>query len=240
MDEKGSVPFHVAVILDGNGRWAEKKGKSRSFGHQAGAENVKKIVRAASDMGIRILTMYAFSTENWKRPSAEVQFLMELFGEYLIGSLEEMKQEGVQMHIIGERNMLSSGLQDKMEKCERETAGNTKIRFNIAINYGSRDELVRGCRLLAEKVKAGELEPDQISEEILQNSLFPPASRDVDLLIRTGGEQRLSNFMLWQISYAELYFTPVLWPDFDRSELIRAVQEFQKRDRRFGGLQEGI
>lgn len=240
MSEGKSIPFHVAVILDGNGRWAEKRGRPRSFGHQAGAENVKKIVRAASDLGIRMLTMYAFSTENWKRPSAEVQFLMELFGEYLLGSLEEMKQEGVQMHIIGERHMLSEGLRAKMARCEEETAENHKICFNIAINYGGRDEVVRACRMLAEQVKKGRLEPENISENIFENSLFSPSSRDVDLLIRTGGEQRLSNFMLWQVSYAELYFTPVLWPDFDQHELMKAVQAFQGRDRRFGGLQERV
>ena len=239
LSEEQKFPRHVAIILDGNGRWAERQGRERTFGHQAGADNVKTIVREAGHMGIERLTIYAFSTENWKRPQPEVDFLMELFKDYLLRQLRDLMQDGVQLHVVGERARLSEGLRKEIEACEADTRNNTGLVLNVAINYGGRDEIVRAARLLAEDVQAGRLAPADITEDALQRRLYESDAADVDLLIRTGGESRISNFLLWQISYSELYFTPVLWPDFTVEELHRAVDWFCHRDRRFGGLNEG-
>lgn len=239
MSEEQKFPRHVAIILDGNGRWAERQGRERTFGHQAGADNVKTIVREAGHMGIERLTIYAFSTENWKRPQPEVDFLMELFKDYLLRQLRDLMQDGVQLHVVGERSRLSEGLRKEIEACEADTRNNTGLVLNVAINYGGRNEIVRAARLLAEDVQAGRLVPEDITEDALQRRLYESDAADVDLLIRTGGESRISNFLLWQISYSELYFTPVLWPDFTVEELHRAVDWFCHRDRRFGGLNEG-
>lgn len=239
MSEEQKFPRHVAIILDGNGRWAERQGRERTFGHQAGADNVKTIVREAGHMGIERLTIYAFSTENWKRPQPEVDFLMELFKDYLLRQLRDLMQDDVQLHVVGERSRLSEGLRKEIEACEADTRNNTGLVLNVAINYGGRDEIVRAARLLAEDVQAGRLAPADITEDALQRRLYESDAADVDLLIRTGGESRISNFLLWQISYSELYFTPVLWPDFTVEELHRAVDWFCHRDRRFGGLNEG-
>lgn len=239
MSEEQKFPRHVAIILDGNGRWAERQGRERTFGHQAGADNVRTIVREAGHMGIERLTIYAFSTENWKRPQPEVDFLMELFKDYLLRQLRDLMQDGVQLHVVGERSRLSEGLRKEIEACEADTRNNTGLVLNVAINYGGRDEIVRAARLLAEDVQAGRLAPADITEDALQRRLYESDAADVDLLIRTGGESRISNFLLWQISYSELYFTPVLWPDFTVEELHRTVDWFCHRDRRFGGLNEG-
>lgn len=239
LSEEQKFPRHIAIILDGNGRWAERQGRERTFGHQAGADNVKTIVREAGHMGIERLTIYAFSTENWKRPQPEVDFLMELFKDYLLRQLRDLMQDGVQLHVVGERSRLSEGLRKEIEACEADTRNNTGLVLNVAINYGGRDEIVRAARLLAEDVQAGRLAPADITEDALQRRLYESDAADVDLLIRTGGESRISNFLLWQISYSELYFTPVLWPDFTVEELHRAVDWFCHRDRRFGGLNEG-
>ena len=239
LSEEQKFPRHVAIILDGNGRWAERQGRERTFGHQAGADNVKTIVREAGHMGIERLTIYAFSTENWKRPQPEVDFLMELFKDYLLRQLRDLMQDGVQLHVVGERSRLSEGLRKEIEACEADTRNNTGLVLNVAINYGGRNEIVRAARLLAEDVQAGRLVPEDITEDALQRRLYESDAADVDLLIRTGGESRISNFLLWQISYSELYFTPVLWPDFTVEELHRAVDWFCHRDRRFGGLNEG-
>lgn len=239
LSEEQKFPRHVAIILDGNGRWAERQGRERTFGHQAGADNVKTIVREAGHMGIERLTIYAFSTENWKRPQPEVDFLMELFKDYLLRQLRDLMQDDVQLHVVGERSRLSEGLRKEIEACEADTRNNTGLVLNVAINYGGRDEIVRAARLLAEDVQAGRLAPADITEDALQRRLYESDAADVDLLIRTGGESRISNFLLWQISYSELYFTPVLWPDFTVEELHRAVDWFCHRDRRFGGLNEG-
>lgn len=239
LSEEQKFPRHVAIILDGNGRWAERQGRERTFGHQAGADNVRTIVREAGHMGIERLTIYAFSTENWKRPQPEVDFLMELFKDYLLRQLRDLMQDGVQLHVVGERSRLSEGLRKEIEACEADTRNNTGLVLNVAINYGGRDEIVRAARLLAEDVQAGRLAPADITEDALQRRLYESDAADVDLLIRTGGESRISNFLLWQISYSELYFTPVLWPDFTVEELHRAVDWFCHRDRRFGGLNEG-
>ena len=222
MSEKKSFPEHVAIILDGNGRWAQKRGPERTYGHQIGAANVKRIVRSAGNMGIKILTLYAFSTENWKRPSIEVRFLMKLFKNYLISQLRELIDDNVQVHIVGDTSVLSDSLRREIEECEKDTAKNDGLLLNVAINFGGN----------------GELLPEQITEEDVSSALYPSDQMDVDLLIRTGGEYRISNFLLWQASYSELYFTPVLWPDFTEEELKKAVDWFEGRDRRFGGLTE--
>lgn len=238
MSDKKEFPEHVAIILDGNGRWAKQRGRERTYGHQVGAANVKTIVRAAGHMGIKVLTLYAFSTENWKRPSIEVRFLMKLFKNYLISQLRELVADNVQVHIVGEPSALSDGLRKEIAQCEKETAGNDGLILNVAINYGGRMEIVQGVQKIARQVKEGKLEPSAITEETITQSLYPSDAKDVDLMIRTGGESRISNFLLWQISYGELYFTPVLWPDFTEAELQKAVDWFTGRDRRFGGLTE--
>ena len=238
MSDKKSFPEHVAIILDGNGRWARQRGRKRTFGHQEGAANVKTIVRAAGHMGIKVLTLYAFSTENWKRPSLEVRFLMKLFKNYLISQLRELVADNVQVHIVGDVSVLSEGLRKEIAACERDTAANDGMVLNVAINYGGRMELVHSMKKVAEEVKAGRLDPADITEDTITSHLYPSDAKDVDLLIRTGGESRISNFLIWQISYSELYLTPVLWPDFTVEELQKAVDWFTGRDRRFGGLTE--
>ncbi len=238
MAESTMIPRHVAIILDGNGRWAKLRGKERVYGHKFGADNVTTIVREASHMGIERLTLYAFSTENWKRPQAEVNFLMELFKNYLLIKLRELMDEGVVLHIVGERSGLSEELQKEIEKCEADTKDNTGLILNIAINYGGRDEIVHAVRRISEKIKEGTMSPADVTEEIITEHLYESDAPDVDLMIRTGGESRISNFLLWQISYGELYFTPVLWPDFSPEELHKALDWYAKRDRRFGGLPE--
>ena len=238
MSDKKAFPEHVAIILDGNGRWARERGRERTYGHQVGAANVKTIVRAAGHMGIKVLTLYAFSTENWKRPSLEVRFLMKLFKNYLISQLKELVEDNVQVHIVGDTSVLSEGLRKGIEDCERDTAANDGMVLNVAINYGGRMEIVHAVKEIAEKVKAGEMDPSSITEETVTSHLYPSDAMDVDLLIRTGGEYRTSNFLLWQASYSELYFTPVLWPDFTVEELQKAVDWYTGRDCRFGGLTE--
>lgn len=236
MSEKQNCPQHVAIILDGNGRWAKARGRERTYGHQIGADNVKTIVRAADHMGIKRLTLYAFSTENWKRPQGEVEFLMALFKNYLLEQLRDLVKDGVQLHVVGDKAGLSEGLRKEIEVCEADTKNNQGLILNIAINYGGRDEIVHAARKLAEEVKAGTLQPEEIGEADIAKHLYPSDAPDVDLMIRTGGESRISNFLLWQVSYSELYFTPVLWPDFTVEELAKAVDWFANRDRRFGGL----
>ncbi len=238
MADKKKFPEHVAIILDGNGRWAQLRGRERTYGHRIGAANVKNIVRAADRMGIKRLTIYAFSTENWKRSSFEVKFLMKLFKNYLIEQLRELVADRVQVHIIGDLSGLSESLRKEIRTCEGETAGNDGLVLNVAINYGGRMELVRAMKEIAASAKDGQLDIDDITEQTITDHLYPSAMEDVDLLIRTGGESRISNFLLWQISYSELYFTPVLWPDFTEEELGKAVSWFTGRDRRFGGLTE--
>lgn len=236
MSEKKIFPHHVAIILDGNGRWAQKRGRERTFGHKAGAANVKVIVRAAAHMGIKRLTLYAFSTENWKRPSLEVNFLMRLFKHYLIGELRDLIKDNVRVHIVGDVTRLSESLQKEIQTCETDTAHNDGLVLNVAINYGGRMELIRGIKSMIDDVRTGKLKEADITETTMENYLYPSVAEDVDLLIRTGGESRISNFLLWQTSYSELYFTPVLWPDFTEDELKKAICWYTGRDRRFGGL----
>ena len=233
------LPNHVAVIMDGNGRWANQRGLPRVAGHRQGAKALKDLLRCCKDWGMGALTAYAFSTENWRRPTSEVDFLMVLFEKMLKKELKEMHREGVRIRFIGDLSELSPGLQKEISRAMAETANNTAIDFNVAINYGSRSEIVQACQQVAQKVERGELSSHSISEETISQHLYTAGS-DPDLLIRTSGEQRLSNFLLWQLAYTEMYFTNAFWPDFDRGEFHRALQTYQQRDRRFGNAKDAV
>lgn len=228
------IPQHIAIIMDGNGRWAKTQGLPRIEGHRRGANTLKEILRCCKDYGIQTLTAYAFSTENWGRPLTEVNFLMALFERLLYKELTEMNSEGVCIRFIGDLSPLPESLQQIMHKAMEATKHNQSVNFNVAINYGSRLEIVKACRNIAEKIEQGELKPEAIDENLLSEYLYTSDSPDPDLLIRTSGEMRLSNFLLWQMAYTEIYVTETLWPDFDRQELNRALEAYQKRDRRFG------
>ena len=235
------LPRHIGFIMDGNGRWAKNQGLKRGEGHIAGAKVFKKIGEYCADLGIECVTFYAFSTENWSRPEEEVNGLMDLFIEYLIDGdarLEENKERQMKLKFIGEREGLPEELLELIEKAERETKDYKKITVNIALNYGGRDELVRATRKIAERVAAGELKPEDITEDIMENSLDTAGLPAPDLLIRTCNEQRISNFLLWQLAYTEFYFTGVPWPDFSKEELEKAVEAYNHRDRRYGLLKE--
>ncbi len=231
------LPAHVAVIMDGNGRWARQRGLPRVMGHRSGVEALKRTLRLCSDWGIGALTAYAFSTENWTRPGEEVTFLMTLFERVLARELEGLMRERVRIRFLGELEQLPEGLQSLIADATARTAGNEGIHFNVCTNYGGRRELVRAARRLAERVAAGQLEPAAIDESSFAAELFTGGEADPDLLIRTSGEQRISNFLLWQLAYAELHITDVLWPDFDASALEAALLDYQGRQRRFGGVQ---
>jgi undecaprenyl diphosphate synthase len=230
------LPQHVAVIMDGNGRWAARKGMPRITGHHQGASTLKEMVCCCQNWGIKILTVYAFSTENWGRPFIEVNFLMNLFENFLAEELEEMHREGVRIKVIGEVNLLPNSLKAIIERAMLKTANNQKVEFNVAINYGARQEMVRAFRRLAQEVKSGQIEPTAIEEKTLEQFLDTAGSPDPDLLIRTSGEMRLSNFLLWQMAYTEIYVTDTFWPDFSRHEFEKALLAYQGRKRRFGKL----
>lgn len=231
-----NLPKHVAIIMDGNGRWAKKRGLPRSYGHRAGAETLKKMVRAASDIGIKVLTVYAFSTENWKRPQEEVSLLMSLIEEYVGKNILELNENNVIIRFIGNVLELSPTLQKIIRQATDNTATNTGLILNLAINYGGRDEVVQAVRHLAVKVQQGELSPSDIDEPMLANYLYTAPFTEVDLLIRPGADYRISNFLLWQLAYAEFWFTDLFWPDFTKDTLLEAIRSFQSRERRFGGL----
>ena len=239
LDPRG-LPNHVAVIMDGNGRWAQSQGLPRIEGHRRGATVLKDLLRCCKDWGIAALTAYAFSTENWRRPHEEVDFLMVLFERLLRKELSEMHREGVRIRFIGDLAGLHTSLRREMERSMEQTQHNDAVEFNVAINYGSRHEITQACRSVAERVERGELSADAITEELLERHLYTSGSSDPDLLIRTSGEQRLSNFLLWQMAYAEMYFTNVFWPQFDRHQFHQALLAFQNRDRRFGALSEPV
>lgn len=234
--EERKVPRHVAIILDGNGRWAKKRMLPRNAGHAAGSKNVKKICAAAWDMGIEYVTMYAFSTENWSRPKEEVDALMKLLHSYLKDCLKTSKKNNMQVRVIGDISKLDKDLQERIIELERVSAENTGLHFQVALNYGSRDEIKRSIISIANEVKEGSLLPEDITEDIISSHLDTSGIPDPDLMIRTSGEQRLSNYLLWQLAYAEFYFTDVLWPDFSKKDLQKAVEFYQSRDRRFGGV----
>ena len=238
MEENRNVPAHVAIILDGNGRWAKAKGLPRNAGHLQGAKAVEDILYDAKDMGIKYLTVYAFSTENWSRPEAEVSALMMLLRNYLKTSIKKSMKNNVRCRVIGDRSLLAKDIIEAIENLEKTTAENTGLTFTIAINYGSRDEIRRSFVKLADKVKSGELEPTEITEDMIASNLDTEYMPDPDLLIRTCNEQRVSNFLLWQLAYTEFYFTPVAWPDFNKAELEKAVEAYGNRNRKFGGLKQ--
>ena len=231
-----NVPHHVAIILDGNGRWAKKRMLPRNAGHAAGSKNVEKICKAAWDMGIEYVTMYAFSTENWSRPKDEVDALMKLLKSYLSDCLATSKKNNMQVRVIGDISRLDEDLQKRIKELEEVSSHNTGLHFQVALNYGSRNEIVRAVKNIASDIKDGRIEPDKINEELIKKYLDTYNIPDPDLMIRTSGEKRLSNYLLWQLAYTELYFTDVLWPDFDKAELEKAVAYYQRRDRRFGGI----
>ncbi|TVS06581.1 MAG: isoprenyl transferase [Cyanobium sp. PLM2.Bin73] len=230
------LPAHVAVIMDGNGRWARRRGLPRVMGHRAGVEALKSTLRLCSDWGIGALTAYAFSTENWNRPGEEVSFLMALFERVLQRELEALERERVRIRFLGDLTPLPVGLQRLIAEATGRTAGNDGIRFNVCTNYGGRAELVGAARRLAERAARGELDPAAIDEAAFAAELHTAGQCDPDLLIRTSGEQRISNFLLWQLAYAELHITEVLWPDFDQAALLAALLDYQNRQRRFGGV----
>ena len=234
--DPGRLPAHVAVIMDGNGRWAGQRKLPRVMGHREGVEALKRTLRLCSDWGIGSLTAYAFSTENWNRPGEEVSFLMTLFERVLAKELKALEQEQVRIRFLGDLEQLPEGLQQLIQDATDRTASNTGIRFNVCTNYGGRRELVRAARLLAQEVSSGERDPDSIDEQAFASKLLTAGEPDPDLLIRTSGEQRISNFLLWQLAYAELHITDVLWPDFDETALVSALMDFQNRQRRFGGV----
>lgn len=233
------LPKHVGIIMDGNGRWAKKRGLPRSEGHKAGAKTFRKIGEFAADIGIRYLTFYAFSTENWKRPEDEVQAIMDLFEEYLdevIDRILENQERGIRLHFVGDRSALSPTLKDLMEKTEAITADKDKVHLNIAINYGGRAEIVKSVREIALAVKNGEMDIDDIISQSISDRLYTSGQPDPDLIIRPSGEYRLSNFLTYQSAYSELWFSDILWPDFTEDDLVTALRAFEKRNRRFGGV----
>ncbi|MBB5323641.1 undecaprenyl diphosphate synthase [Anoxybacillus tepidamans] len=230
------VPEHVAIIMDGNGRWAKKRALPRVAGHYEGMQVVRKITRFANELGIKVLTLYAFSTENWKRPKQEVEYLMKLPEQFLATFLPELIEENVNVRVIGNRSQLPEHTRRAVEKAIEETKHNTGLVLNFALNYGSRAEITYAMQEMAKQVQQGDLSPEQINEEVVSSYLMTKDLKDPDLLIRTSGEIRLSNFMLWQLAYTEFWFTDVLWPDFTEQHLLQAIAEFQKRGRRFGGV----
>jgi undecaprenyl diphosphate synthase len=232
--DQDRLPRHVAVIMDGNGRWAKRKGLPRIMGHRQGVDALKGLLRCCNDWGIQALTAYAFSTENWGRPHEEVDFLMTLFERVLMRELQEMMKENVRIQFVGNLADLPRSLQEQIDRSMRETKNNRGIQFTVATNYGGRQEILHAARAIATQVQQGHLQPDEIDEALFSRHLYTANVCDPDLLIRTSGEMRLSNFLLWQMAYAELYITDALWPDFDRVQFHQALSAYQQRDRRFG------
>jgi len=230
------LPHHVAVIMDGNGRWAKRRGLPRIMGHQRGVDALKSLLRCCNDWGVPALTAYAFSTENWGRPLEEVEFLMTLFERVLRRELQEMMTENVKIRFVGNLDSLPLSLQEEIDRSMRDTENNTGIQFTVATNYGGRQEILQACRAIAVKIQAGKLSPEDIDEAEIERHLYTFGLSHPDLLIRTSGEMRISNFLLWQMAYAEIYVTPTLWPDFNRQEFHKALLDYQQRERRFGKI----
>ena len=230
----GQIPRHVAIIMDGNGRWAEQRHLPRVAGHKEGMKTVRETIEGAIDVGIEILTLFAFSTENWQRPRHEITALMGLLRLYSTQERAELKKQGVEVHVLGHVDALDDSTRAAVDDIVSETTGRMNLRLNLMISYSGREEILRACRVMAERSVAGDLDPHDIDDETFGEALFTRGLPDPDLLIRTSGELRISNFMLWQLAYTELHITPVLWPDFSRTDLFRALLDYQERDRRFG------
>ena len=232
--EKNSMPKHIAIIMDGNRRWAKSKGMPANYGHKEGAKTLEKIVRYCNKIGLEYITVYAFSTENWKRAEDEVKALMLLLQNYLDVYSKRANTENIKVKILGDITVLSKGMQDSIKKCMERTKNNTGVTFNIALNYGGRDEIVKAIQEIAKKVSNNEIEPEEINEDIISNYLYTKGMPDPDLLIRTSGEKRLSNFLPWQLVYTEFLFIDKNWPDFNEEDIDNAILEYQKRTRKFG------
>ena len=235
--DKQKVPEHIAIIMDGNGRWATKKGLPRSFGHNKGVDVLKEILKASKRLGCKVLTVYAFSTENWTRPKKEVDFLINLFHKVLRNEIEEIHQESIKIKFIGDLTPFPETLKTEINRSEYITKGNNGFTLNICVNYGGRQEILKVARELALKSIAGEIKPSEINEELFNAELLTQGIKDPELLIRTSGEERISNFLLWQLAYSEIYISEVLWPDFNENEFLKAIIDYQSRNRRFGGIE---
>ncbi len=233
-----NVPQHIAIILDGNGRWAKAKGMPRNYGHAQGSKNVERICEEAYKMGVKYLTVYAFSTENWSRPKSEVDALMKLLRNYMKTCLKTAEKNRMKVRVLGDKTGLDEDIRTRIEELEAATINNDGLNFQIALNYGSRDEMIRAIRRLAKDCEEGKVKSEEISEGLFETYLDTHGIPDPDLLIRTSGELRLSNYLLWQFAYTEFYFTDVLWPDFTKEELTKAIEHYNKRERRFGGAKE--
>lgn len=238
MDRDMKLPRHIAIILDGNGRWAKSKGMPRNYGHAQGSKNVERICEEAWKMGIKYLTVYAFSTENWSRPKNEVDALMKLLRNYMKTCLKTAEKNDMKIRVIGDIKPLDEDIKSRILELEKATENNGGLNFTIALNYGSRDEIARAVRRIGEDCSAGKLRPEEIDEKVVSSYLDTAGIPDPDLMIRTSGEQRLSNYLLWQLAYSEFYFTDVPWPDFTKEELEKAIVEYNRRHRRFGGVEE--
>ncbi len=232
------IPAHVAIIMDGNGRWARKKLMNRVKGHEQGTQTVRTIVEASRQAGIKNLTLYAFSTENWARPKTEVKALMMLLKRFVVSERDDLADKNIRLNIIGQKNRLPEDVQKEIDITMRLTASNTGMLLNLALSYGSRQEITDAVREIAVKIKAGRISPDEITQELISDHLYTRSIPDPDLIIRTSGEYRLSNFLMWQAAYAEIYISSTLWPDFSREEYFEILNDFQKRDRRFGRVTE--
>ena len=231
-----NIPKHIAIILDGNGRWAKKKGMPRNYGHVQGSKNVEHICEEAYKLGVKYLTVYAFSTENWKRPQDEVDALMNLLRNYMKTCLKTAEKNRMRVRVLGDKTALDQDIQKRIAELEEATKNNDGLNFQIALNYGSRDEMLRAMKLMSEDVKVGKLDIKDINESLFESYLDTHGIPDPDLMIRTSGEQRLSNYLLWQLAYSEFYFTDVLWPDFSKEELVKAIEYYNGRERRFGAV----
>jgi len=234
-----NIPKHIAIILDGNGRWAKKKGMPRNYGHAQGSKNVEHICEDAYKLGVKYLTVYAFSTENWKRPQDEVDALMNLLRNYMKTCLKTAEKNRMRVRVLGDKTALDDDIRTRIAELEEATKNNDGLNFQIALNYGSRDEMIRAMKRMCEDVKSGTVEVETINESVFESYLDTHDIPDPDLMIRTSGEQRLSNYLLWQLAYSEFYFTDVLWPDFTKEDLVKAIEYYNGRDRRFGGVKGG-
>ena len=235
--DKEKLPKHIAIIMDGNGRWATRKGLPRSYGHKQGVSVLKKILKAAKNLGCKVITVYAFSTENWTRPRKEIDFLINLFSEVLKNEIKKIHEESIKIKFIGDLTPFPKNLKEIISSSESLTKNNNKFLFNVCVNYGGRQEIVKVAKELALKSSAGEIKPSEINEELFDSELLTRGIKDPELLIRTSGEKRISNFLLWQLAYSEIYISDVLWPEFNEYEFLKAIIDYQSRNRRFGGIE---